>query len=134
MTHLFIDGNLHQGYEHFNVQSRGKQCAFMSLLAVLTAENFPTAEWSKSTLDNVLLRGDKLYKKALNSRSIVLDPGVEFLSAVDLPRVVSAACVGSMFSCKIELPILVTERNQSINGNNNKLPVVEEPVKAHNYV
>ena len=60
MAHLFIDCNLHQGDEHFSVQSRGKQCAFMSLSAVLTAENIPIAEWSKSTLDNVLLQGDKL--------------------------------------------------------------------------
>ncbi len=33
----FINGNMHQGDELFSVLSRGKQCAFMSLSAILAA-------------------------------------------------------------------------------------------------
>ena len=32
---------MHQGDERFSVQTRGKQCAFMSLAAVITAQNNP---------------------------------------------------------------------------------------------
>ena len=37
MANLHTAGTFHQGDERFSVQSRGKQCAFMSLSAVLTA-------------------------------------------------------------------------------------------------
>ena len=40
---LFCCGNIHQGHECFSGQSRGKQCAFMSLSALLTARNIPVA-------------------------------------------------------------------------------------------
>jgi hypothetical protein len=73
---LFRSASIHQGDELFSVQSRGKQCAFMSLSAILTAQNSPLADWSESTFNNVLLQGDKMYLKALNTGLIVLDPGV----------------------------------------------------------
>ena len=104
MANLHIAGTFHQGNERFSVQSRGKQCAFMSLSAVLTAQNIPVIDWSKTTLDNVLLQGDKMYLKALNSGLIVLDPGVEFLSVDNLPKVVSVPCCSNIFSHEIELP------------------------------
>ena len=34
---LFLCATMHQGDERFSVQTRGKQCAFMSLAAVITA-------------------------------------------------------------------------------------------------
>ena len=34
---LFLSVDIHQGAERFSVHSRGKQCAFMSLSALLTA-------------------------------------------------------------------------------------------------
>ena len=49
MANLHIAGTFHQGDERFSVQSRGKQCAFMSLSAVLTAQNIPVIDWSKTT-------------------------------------------------------------------------------------
>ncbi len=63
---IFLPSNIHQGDERFSVQSRRKQCAFMSLSAVLTAQNYPLITWSKTTLDNALLQGDKMYIEALN--------------------------------------------------------------------
>ena len=98
----------------------------MSLSAVLTAQNIPVIDWSKTTLDNVLLQGDKMYLKALNSGLIVLDPGVDFLSVDNLPKVVSVPCCSNIFSHEIELPM-------DIAGENiNNLPIVVEPFEAKN--
>ncbi len=38
---LFLYVDIHQGDERFNVHSKEKQCAFMSLSALLTARNIP---------------------------------------------------------------------------------------------
>ncbi len=38
---LFPSVDIHQGGERFSVHSKGKQCAFMSLFALLTARNIP---------------------------------------------------------------------------------------------
>ena len=78
---LFLSAIIHQGDELFSVHSRGKQCAFMSLSALLnTARNIPLTAWSFTTFNNVLIQGDKMYLRALNNGLLVLDPGVEFLS------------------------------------------------------
>ena len=98
---LFLSSEIHQGDDLFSVQSRGKQCAFMSLSAVLTAQNIPLIDWSKTTLNNVLLQGDKMYLQALDNGFVVLEPGVEFLSVDNLPKVVSVSCCTNMFSYEI---------------------------------
>ena len=98
---LFLSINIHQGDELFSVLSRGKQCAFMSLSAILAAENNPLINWSKSTLNNVLLEGDKMYLKALDDGLIHLDPGVELLSVDTLPTLVNVSCDKNMFSYEI---------------------------------
>ena len=49
---LFLSSEVHQGDDLFSVQSRGKQCAFMSLSALLTAQNIPLIDWSKTTFIN----------------------------------------------------------------------------------
>ena len=89
---LFLSSYIHQGDDLFSVQSRGKQCAFMSLSALLTAQNIPLIDWSKTTfINNVLLQGDKMYLQALNDGFVVLEPGVEFLSVDNLPKIVSVS-------------------------------------------
>ena len=98
---LFLSINIHQGDELFSVLSRGKQCAFMSLSAILAAENNPLIKWSKSTLNNVLLQGDKMYLKALDDGLINLDPGVELLSVDNLPTLVIVSCNKNTFSYEI---------------------------------
>ena len=95
---LFLSTNIHQGDNLFRVQSRGKQCAFMSLVAVLTAQNIPLIDWSQETLDNVLLQGDKMYLHALDNGFFVLESGVELLSVDNLPNVVSISSCTSMLS------------------------------------
>ena len=57
---FFLSSDIHQGDELFSVQSRGKECAFMSLSAILTAQNIPLIDWSKTTFNNVLLQGDTI--------------------------------------------------------------------------
>ena len=98
---LFLFSEIHQGDDLFSVQSRGKQCAFMSLSAVLTAQNIPLIDWSKTTLNNVLLQGDNMYLQALDNGFVVLEPGVEFLSVDNLPKVVSISSCMNMFSYQI---------------------------------
>ena len=51
----------------------------------------PLAEWSKQTFDNVLVQGDNMYLKALNSGLLILDDGVEVLSIDDLPTVIDVS-------------------------------------------
>jgi hypothetical protein len=57
--------------------------------------NIPLSSCSKKTfINNVLLQGDKLYLKAINSGFIMLDPGIDFLCVEHLPKVirVSSSC------------------------------------------
>jgi hypothetical protein len=49
-------------------------------IGTLTAQNIPLIDWSKTTLNNVLLPGDKMYLQALDNGFVVLEPGVEFVS------------------------------------------------------
>ena len=157
---LFLSSYIHQGDDIFSVQSRGKQCAFMSLSALLTAQNIPLIDWSKTTFSNVLLQGDKMYLQALNDGFVVLEPGVEFLSVDNLPKLVSVSCCTNMFSYQIcdsvidtsiNIPPVVHAKttttpvnpfdaqniNDTINSlpmvvgqNNNILPIVVEPSEA----
>ena len=64
---LFLSTDIHQGDELLSVHSRGKQCAFMTLSALLTARHIPLNSWSRITLNRVLLQGDKMYLNALDS-------------------------------------------------------------------
>ncbi len=89
---LFFSADIHQGDERFSVNSRGKQCAFMSLSALLTARNIPLNLWSRITFKYALLQGDNMFLNALDNGLIVLDPAVEFLSVENLPTVVNVAC------------------------------------------
>ena len=120
---LFISANIHQGDELFSVHSRGKQCAFMSLSALLTARNVPFSAWSFATINNVLIQGDKMYLRALNNGLLILDPGVEFLSIANLPTIVTVnnLCTNTCSPMKnhgLNLPVVV-----EVTQNMNNLPV-----------
>ncbi len=52
---FFLSSDIHQGDELFSVQSRGKQCAFMSLSALLTAQHILLNLWSRITIKYALL-------------------------------------------------------------------------------
>ena len=95
---LFFSADIHQGDERFSVHSRGKQCAFMSLSALLTARNSPLNLWSRITFKYALLQGDKMFLNALDSGLIIPDPAVEFLSVENLPTVVNVACCTNLLN------------------------------------
>ena len=132
---LFLSAYIHQGDDLFSAQSRGKQCAFMSLSAILTAENMPLIDWSKTTFNNVLLQGDKMYLRALNNGLIVLEPSIEFLSVDNLIKVVGVSCCRNMFSYETDLMSQTSSAQSNINlpivvESNIDLPIVVEPIEA----
>jgi hypothetical protein len=49
---LVASGSIHQGHGLFSEQSRGKQCSFMCLSALLTAQAMPVFQWTTGKLDN----------------------------------------------------------------------------------
>ncbi len=97
---FIFSAHIHQGDERFSVHSRGKQCAFMSLSALLTARNIPLNLWSwtRITFKYALLQGDNMFLNALDSGLIILDPAVEFLSVGNLPTVVNVACCTNLLN------------------------------------
>ena len=141
---LFLSADFHQGDERFSVHSRGKQCAFMSLSALLTARNIPLSSWSRITFNNVLLQGDKLYLKAINTGFIKLDPGIDFLSVEHLPKVidVSSSCTNMSNDFSYEIchsmvntvsPHSPVDENITRSPNSN-LPIVVEPFVVNGIV
>ena len=98
---ILIRGNINQGDECFNVKSRGKQCAFNSLLGLITARKKPLTQWSPTTLNNILVQGDKMYLKVMNNHLIDLPPGVVHLSVKDLPKLVIVSCFENEFNFDI---------------------------------
>ncbi len=131
---LFLSADIHQGDECFNILSRGKQCAFMSLSAILTAQHSPLIDWSKTTLNNVLMQGDKMYLKALDNGLFNLAPGGEFLSIDNLPTVVNVTYAKNMFSYEICRPVISTVETKltSVIATKSTLPVVVQSTKAQN--
>ena len=83
----------------------------MSLSALLTAKNIPLIDWSKTTLNNVLIQGDKMHLQALDNGFVVLEPGVEFMSVDNLPKVVSVPSCTNMFSYEICDSVIDTRIN-----------------------
>ena len=61
------------------------------LSALLTAQNIPVPEWNSSTIDNVLLQGDKMYLRGsttlANWKMFEIDkfPKIEELEYLNLP-------------------------------------------------
>ena len=87
---LLSRGSIHQGHEGFSGQSRGKQCSFMRLSALLTTQTIPVIEWNSTTIDNALVQGDNMYLNVFNNDLIF--PRKGFLSLNNLPTVVKVVC------------------------------------------
>ena len=66
---LLSRGSIHQGREGYIGQSRGKQCSFMCLSALLTTQTIPVieSEWNSTTIDNALVQGDNMYLNVFNN-------------------------------------------------------------------
>ena len=55
---LFTRRSIHQGDSRFSDISRGRQCAFMSLSALLCANRGDISTWTAEIMDCVLAEGD----------------------------------------------------------------------------
>ena len=62
---LFTCGSVHQGDERFSNDPRGKQCSFISLIALFVGQTIPVCEWNCQTVDIILSLGDRMYLHAL---------------------------------------------------------------------
>ena len=49
-------------------------CFYELISALLTAQNIPLIDWSKTTFNNVLLQRVKMYLQVLNDGFVVLEP------------------------------------------------------------
>ena len=130
---LFLSANIHQGDELFSVHSRGKQCAFMGLSALLTARNIPLSTWSFTTFNNVLIQGDKMYLRALNNGLLDLDPGVEFLSIANLPTIVTVNNSSTKCSSMTNSGINLHSKFRSVQRTPNRCKFTLFRCKSVNY-
>ena len=76
-TDLIANGSIRQGDDRFSDVSRGRQCAFMSLSALLCANSCPVSRWTTQAVDRILVEGDSMYVKAFEEQTI---PDTETLS------------------------------------------------------
>ena len=60
-------GSIHKGHERYSGISRGKQCTFVSLSALLCAQSLPMPLWTTKVIDVVLFNGDAMYKNAFEN-------------------------------------------------------------------
>ena len=79
---LIANASIHQGDGRFSDVSRGSQCAFMSLSALLCANSYPVSRWTTQTVDRILVEGDAMYVKAFEEQTI---PDTETLPLTSLP-------------------------------------------------
>ena len=137
---LFACVSIHQGHECFSDRSRGKQCAFMSLSALLTARNLTVTEWNSTTIDNALLQGDKMYLFALDNGLI---PPDQLLLLDNLPTVVSFPEPSNEVRRTLNLididyntrsALKVSNAKSPIMMINTRSPIIVEPVEAQNNI
>lgn len=121
---LFRYGNIHQGHESFSSLSRGRQCSFMSLSALLNVQSVPLLEWNSTVIDKILLQGDIMYLKAIQNRQI---PQQEYPSLDDMPNIVQYYSVTNNFFGPIEAQTIIDE---PIEAQSIDLPIVVEPIEA----
>ena len=79
---LIVSGSIHQADRRFSDVSRGRQCAFMSLSALLRASSSRVSQWTSHIVDQILVEGDAMYLKAFDEGTI---PDAETLSLTSLP-------------------------------------------------
>ena len=82
-----IRGSIHQGHETFSEHSRGQQCAFMSLAALLFNRSNSVDLWTQTNINDILCRGDRMYLLALTNKMV---PDANSLSIEELPEVATS--------------------------------------------
>ena len=81
-----IQGSIHQGHDSFSPLTRGRQCSFMVLSALLHSQCWHVHEWTQ-TVDEILRYGDSMYLHALQKGEI---PDAATLPVSDLPNVATS--------------------------------------------
>ena len=117
---LLVSGGFNQADERFTDDSRGKQCAFMTLSALLTAQITPVDRWNSTTVDSALMQGNEMHLNALYNCHI---PREQLLLVDHLPRVVS----NFSFKQKTDLSVVAEPIEAQIY---NDLPILAKPVEA----
>ena len=82
-----IRESIHQGHEAFSEHSRGRQCAFMSLAALLFNRSNSVDLWTQTNIDDILCHGDRMYLHALTSEMV---PDANSLLIEELPEVATS--------------------------------------------
>ncbi|KAJ7376788.1 hypothetical protein OS493_032522 [Desmophyllum pertusum] len=83
-----VRGSIHQGHEAFNEHSRGRQCAFMSLSALVFNQSADSVDlWTQTNIDDILHHGDRMYLHALSNEMV---PDTDNLSINELPKVATS--------------------------------------------
>ena len=57
---LIVSASIHQADRRFSDVFRGRQCAFMSLSALLRANSCRVLQWTALTVDQILVDGDAM--------------------------------------------------------------------------
>ena len=87
VSHDFtVRGTMHQGNNRFDENSRGIQCTAMSAASILYSTFKSPILWSTKDIDNILIKGDELFKESIKNRAEV-HPDEEhgsFLSPAEL--------------------------------------------------
>ena len=65
----FFRGSIHQGHEAFSEHSSGRQCAFMSLAALVFNRSNSVDLWTQTNIDDILCHGDRMYLHALTNKN-----------------------------------------------------------------
>lgn len=78
-TTSILRASTHQGNPEIFDKNAGLQCMGMSVTAILASVDDPISTWTKKTIDDVLIQGDKLYSSI---KSIV--PSISYLLVNDL--------------------------------------------------
>lgn len=92
-------GSIHQGNNRFNDNSRGRQCAFMSLSAILCANSCDILTWTSDIIDEILIEGHAMYLRAFGDRSI---PDAGTISLNYLPDKVYSSTIITVTSSTVK--------------------------------
>ena len=82
-----IQGSIHQSNEAFSEHSRRRQCAFMSLAALLFNRSDSVDLWTQTNIDDILYHGDCMNLHALTNKMV---PNTNSLSVEDLLEVANS--------------------------------------------
>ena len=87
ITCTSIRGSIHQRHETFSEHSRGQQCAFMSLAALLFNRSNSVDLWTQTNINDILCHGDHMYLLALTNKMV---PDANSLLIEELPEVATS--------------------------------------------